>query len=109
MIDSHALATLGFRPTGLFEGFPYIVARIVPSMYHLILLPDDVSTEDLVEIAQRQARANRLQTCLAVAADSALYIEPDGGQQWSATPPTGGVIITGRLRACRMFPETQPL
>jgi hypothetical protein len=109
VIDSHALATLGFWPTRLFEGFPYLVTRVVPAMYHLILLPDDLSTEQLVEIAQRQARANRLQTRLVVAADAALYIEPDGSRQWSAWPPTGGLIVTGRLRACRTFPETRAL
>ncbi len=42
MRDSHALATLGFRPTTLFECFPYLVTRVVPTMYHIIVLPDDL-------------------------------------------------------------------
>jgi hypothetical protein len=43
MHDSHALATLGVRPTHFFEGFPYLVTRVVPAMYHVIVLPDDLA------------------------------------------------------------------
>src|SRR5262245_4387111 len=108
MIDSHALVTLGLiPPTRLFEGFPYLVTRIVPTLYHIILLPDDASTENLLETARRQAHANRLRTCLVLWADSALYLEPDGREPWRASPPTGGVIVTDRLRPCRTFPETE--
>lgn len=109
MLDSHALATLGLRPTGLFEGFPYLVTPVVSAMYHVILLPDDLGPEDLIEIARRQARANRLPTCLVLKADSALYLAADGSEHSSASPPRGGVIVTSRLRPCRTFAETKTL
>src|SRR5207247_569499 len=108
MYDSHALATLGFRPTTLFNGFPYLVTRVVPVMYHIIVLPDDLNVVDLIEIARRQARATALETCLVLASDSALYIAADGRES-RGEPPRGGVIVTGRLRACRTFPETESL
>src|SRR5262245_26974455 len=69
MHDSHVLAALGFRPTTLFNGFPYLVTRVVPVMYHIIVLPEELNAVDLVEIARRQARATALETCLVLAAD----------------------------------------
>ncbi len=49
MQDSHALAGLDLWPTSLFEGFPYLVTRVVPAMYHVIVLPDDLEEADLIE------------------------------------------------------------
>jgi hypothetical protein len=108
MQDSHALAVLGFSPTALFDGFPYLVTRIVPAMYHVIVLPDDLDPVRLVQIARHQARSNALPTCLVRRADSALYISPDGRESLG-TPPRGGVIVTDRLRLHRAFPETESL
>lgn len=108
MRDSHALAALGFLPTSLFEGFPYLVTRVVPAMYHIIVVPDDLGDADLVDLTRRQARANALPTRLVRAADSALYVAPDG-PEYLAEPPRGGVIIADRLRPYRPFPETQTL
>jgi hypothetical protein len=109
MIDSHALATLGLRPTRLFEGFPYLVTRVVPSMYHVIVVPDDLRAEDLVEIARCQARTNHLPTCLVLRAASALYIGPDEHESWSDSPPTRGIILTDRLQPCRAFSRNHAL
>lgn len=108
MLDSHALAALGVWPTTLFEGFPYLVTRIVPAMYHIIVLPDDLGAGDLLDIARRQVQANALPTCLARAADSAIFIAP-GGREDRAEPPRGGIIVTDRLRPCRSFPATGTL
>lgn len=108
MQDSHALATLGFRPTTLFEGFPYLVTRVVPTMYHIIVLPDDLSADRLVEIARLQASANALPTCLVSAPDSALYIATDGRES-NGEPPRGGVVVTGRLEPCQVFAATPSL
>ncbi len=108
MLDSHALATLGFRPTTRFGGFPYLVTRVVPTMYHIIVLSDDLDTDRLVEIARLQASANALPTCLVSAADPALYIATDGRES-NGDPPRGGVVVTGRLQSCRVFPATPSL
>jgi hypothetical protein len=105
MQDSHALAILGFRPTRCFEGFPYLVTRVVPTMYHIVLLPDDLGLEDLHDIVHGQAHANALPTCLALGTTSALYVKPDGSE-YCGEPPKGGVIVTDRLRSCRTFADT---
>ena len=44
----------------LFEGFPYLVTRVVPAMYHVMLVPADASELELVLLARTQWRANRL-------------------------------------------------
>ena len=60
-----AESTRRLYPTlSLFEGFPYLVTRVVPAMYHLILLPAAASELELVLLARTQWRANRLETCL---------------------------------------------
>jgi hypothetical protein len=108
MRDSHALATLGYLPTSLFDRFPYLVTRVVPAMYHIIVVPDDLGEGDLVEITRRQARANALPTRLVRATDSAFYVEPDG-REHRGEPPRGGILIADRLRPCRPFSETPAL
>jgi hypothetical protein len=108
MHDSHAVTVLGLSPTTLFDGFPYLVTRVVPAMYHIIVLPDELDAARLIEVAHRQARANVLPTCLARAADSALYIAVDGGESLGM-PPRGGLIVTGRLQLCQTLPETESL
>jgi hypothetical protein len=55
MRDSHALPSLGSRPAPIFEHVPYLVTRIVPTMYHIILLPEEIGAEDHVDVARRQA------------------------------------------------------
>ena len=89
-----------------FDGFPYLVTRVVGAMRHIMLLPDDLSAADLVEIVHRQARANRLETCLALSAVAALYMATDGTEQWTDAIPRGGIILTDRLRPSYAFPDT---
>jgi hypothetical protein len=108
MLDTHAVATLGFRPTTRFGGFPYLVTRVAPTMYHIIVLPDELDPDRLVDIARLQASANALPTCLVCAADSALYIGTDGRES-RGEPPRGGVVVTGRLQPCRVFAEAPGL
>ena len=62
----------------LFEGFPYLVTRVVPAMYHVMLLPAEASELELVLLARTQWRANRLEVCLAAGVDRAWFISIDG-------------------------------
>jgi hypothetical protein len=108
MIDSQTLATVGLPPTRLFEGFPYLVTRVVPTVYHVILIPD-LRAEDLVELARHQAHANHLPTSLVLQVHSALYIGTDACESWGDSPPTGGIIVTDRLQPCWTFPQDHAL
>lgn len=81
----------------LFEGFPYLVTRVVPAMYHVILLPA-ASELELVLLARTQWHANRLETCLVTGADRAWFISADGRDALAQTPPRGGTLVTGLLK-----------
>jgi len=93
----------------LFEGFPYLVTRIVPVMYHVILLPATASELELVLLARTQWRANRLETCLVTGVDRAWFISADGRDELAQTPPRGGTLVTGLLKPTRLWADTGEL
>lgn len=103
-------ATRRLYPTlALFEGFPYLVTRVVPAMYHLILLPAGASELELVLLARTQWRANRLETCLVTGVDGAWFISADGLDELAQTPPRGGTLVTGLLKPARLWADTAEL
>ena len=83
-----------------FEGFPYLTTRVVPSLYHLALLPRSFEPELLRHIARRQFAANRLETCLVFSADDCCYFGIDGTESRSDGIPRGGHAAFGKLRFC---------
>jgi len=82
--------------TGVFDGFPYISTRTAGAMYHVILLANAPAAE-LRALAERQAQANQLPTCLVLAKDHAIYFGLDGRGVESDEPPRGGLIVAGHL------------
>ena len=93
----------------VFDGFPYLIIRVVPAMYHITLLPEDASERTLVDIARAQRLANLLDVCLVIGPEKALYINPAGLDQWDAMPPRGGTLITGKIRPPTTWPDTPHL
>ena len=81
----------------LFDGFPYLTTRIVPALYHITLLPADTPETTLLELAQAQASANRLDTCLVLHPRLAVFFWPDGRVTRTDTPPRGGALLSNRL------------
>ena len=105
-----AESTRRLYPTlALFEGFPYLVTRVVPAMYHVILLPAAASELELVQVARTQWRANRLETCLVTGVDRAWFISTDGRDALAQTPPRGGTLVTGFLKPARLWADTAGL
>jgi hypothetical protein len=90
----------------LFEGFPYLVTRVVPAMYHVILLPAAASELELVLLARTQWRANRLETCLVTGVGRAWFISVDGRDALARTPPRGGTLVTGPLKPAGLWTDT---
>jgi hypothetical protein len=105
----HSLPAAPGADLALFDGFPYLVTRVVPALYHFILLRGDASERDLVGLARAQLRANRLDLCLVIGPDSALYIAASGQERADTMPPMGGVPIAGRLRPPIAWPSTPEL
>src|SRR5258705_4277221 len=93
----------------LFEGFPYLVTRVVPAMYHVMLVPEEASELELVLLARTQWRANRLETCLVTGVDRAWFISADGRDELAKTPPRGGTLVTGLLKPATLWAATAEL
>jgi hypothetical protein len=91
-----------------FDGFPYLATRIVPALIHIIALPRDLTTNNLLELARWQVGANQLDTCLVLSGRSAIYLDADGTESRAADIPTG-VLLGQRLQACCDFPKTPDL
>jgi hypothetical protein len=93
----------------LFEGFPYLVTRVVPAMYHITLVPAEASDLELALLARTQWRANRLEVCLVTGVDRAWFISADGRDELAQTPPRGGTLVTRCLKPSRPFADTVEL
>lgn len=90
-----------------FDGFPYLVTRVVPTMYHIIVLPEDLTHEECEAVVRRQSEANRLPTCLVPSRERALYVSPGGEAVWSDSIPRGGSVVAGRLQPWWTFAATR--
>jgi len=88
--------------------YPYLVTRVVPTMYHIIVLPKGEQSQ-LAEIARTQIFFNKLETCLVLGPGEALYLYPDGSETMCPHVPAGGSLIYDRLRPCKAFPEDREL
>lgn len=87
--------TFGFP---LFEGFPYMVTRLVPVLCHFTVLPATWSACRLRELARQQVLANRLPTALVLDADFCLYLQSSGGETLSAPLPGQTMVMLDTLR-----------
>lgn len=81
----------------LFDGCPYLNTRLVPALYHLTLLPAGAPESTLLNLAEAQRRANRLDTCLVIDAGRAIFVWADGRVEPSASVPRGGTLLANGL------------
>ena len=88
--------------------YPYLIIRVVPAMYHIIILQKGQQAE-LVEIARTQVSFNKFESCLVLGAKEAVYLYPEGSEVMSSDVPFGGTLIHNRLKPCKIFSEDQDL
>ena len=93
----------------VFEGFPYLVTRVVDALHHILLLPRAWDIEQLAPFANKQARANKLPTCLVLAEDLCIYFREDGSGLRSSDIPRGSSIVSGKLAPAEPVPESEEL
>ena len=93
----------------VFDGFPYLVSRVHPALYHLIVLPGDRAEEELQALAQRQAAANRLETFLALGSDGGIHYDGEGPGVAGRSLPRCSAFVCNRLLAAEAFPDTPEL
>jgi len=92
-----------------FDGFPYLVTRIVATFYHIILLPAEYGRSILMDIARRQVLANKLKTCLVFGMGEFVYFEEDGSTTPGDRIPKSTFVTSGRLIPCEEFVWTEDL
>lgn len=103
MIPSHRSTT---PPVGLslllpgFEGVPYLATRLEPDLFHLLLLPARWPLYSQLNVAFRQAEANRLPTYFLMSCDSCLWLQPNGGVVPARAEPRDVGITFGKLQPC---------
>jgi len=99
--------TVPVSPPEPFDGYPYLVTRIGRSVLrHMAILPADWPRGRLLDLARRQAGANRLETCLCLGPTDAVYFTPDGETDEAVIIPTGAPVPE-RLALAKPVPETE--
>lgn len=97
-LDHPSLKTL-LPQLPAFDSFPYLVVRVVPALYQILLLPAEPPQGYLYALAYKQVTANRLPVCLTLDANSSLYFDGSGQSAFSASIPRGGSVVTSGLLA----------
>ena len=93
----------------LFDGFPYLITRVVEAMRHIIVLPADRDEPSLRRLAELQVLANRLETCLVLGPERAVFYSADGKAQSEDAAPRGGDFVTCKLQPAEDFENTPEL
>ncbi len=86
------------RGLSLFTGYPYIICRLIPSLYHISLLSEESTVAELIEISKVQAQANQLPLCLVLGAAECIYIEGNGEIHLSSEVPLALFVASEKLR-----------
>jgi len=75
--------------------YPYIVTRMAPSLYHIMILPK-LGEQKLFFLANAQHILNDLDLCLVLDKNDSIYFEKNNNTR-TKERPSGGIIFTGRL------------
>lgn len=82
-----------------FKGYPYLVIRIVNSLFHINLLSAEQNDpQDLFRLAQAQADANKFDVCLVMDEKSAVYFSSRHEPHFSKDIPMATIFIKDKLR-----------
>lgn len=93
----------------IFEGFPYLLTRLSPAFYHIILLPQHPAPAAQRSLARHQAQSNQLPTCLVIDTSLCLYLSTGATEFVTGHVPRGGRLITGKLQLCKPLVDSAEL
>jgi hypothetical protein len=93
----------------LFDSFPYLLTRVVSQLRHYMLLPSDVSEDQLERFTRIQGEMNLLDTALVLDEETAFYCHADGYRGYSSIVPRGGYPVAGKLQPAVAFAETDEM
>ena len=80
------------RNLHVFDGFPYLATQLAPGIYRVTVMPSDLGDVALVELARAHVAATKVDTCLVLAANTAVYLSRDGETTVTAEPPKGRIL-----------------
>ncbi len=66
---------------------PYLIVRVVPSLFHVTVLPAHLSEQELTALARAQVRANGFDACLVQRRATGSPCRPKGLSTWWPTFP----------------------
>jgi hypothetical protein len=92
-----------------FDGTPYLATRIEPELFHILLLPRDWPLYSQLNVAFRQAEANRLPTYFLLTPDSCLWLRTDGSVLPARAEPRELAVAVGKLEPCEILPADPEL
>ncbi len=83
--------------------YPYLVVRIIPAVYRIKPLPQNLIREALVELGWKEFHANqgRFQISVVFGPHECRYLKADGTVTSSNTPPTSDVRLTATSKPPR--------
>ncbi len=108
MIPSHRSDS---PPVGLslllpaFDAAPYLATRIEPELFHILLLSREWPLYSQLNVAFRQAEANRLPTYFLLTPDSCLWLRTDGSVLPARAEPREVAVAVGKLVPCEVLPS----
>lgn len=72
----------------------------------MIVLPGARTEDELHRLAERQVQANRLDTCLILGAERAVYYYMDGSIRPDTIPPPSNLLVCDKLQPAEEFRQT---
>jgi hypothetical protein len=77
--------------------YPYLVVRLIASVYQREPLPPGLAPERILALAQQYGAKHKFRVCVVWAADRATYLELDGRRSESSEPPSEGVPVRCKI------------
>ncbi len=92
-----------------FGGTPYLATRIEPEFFHILLLPRGWPLYSQLNVAFRQAEANRLPTYFLLTPDRGLGLRTAGAVLPARAEPRELAVAVGKLEPCEALPDDPEL
>lgn len=86
-----------YQSLSIFEGFPYLITRVVPVLYHILPLSELNDRDELIAIGRNQVLANRMESAVVLGPEEAYSISEEGSVGERSRAPRGGILLCGHL------------
>lgn len=84
---------VGFGIETETSSIPYLVERLMATVYRRRSVPAGLGRNDLIAWAGDRSVKTKRRMCLVFGSGDCVYLEPDGCWRDSSEPPGGGVVV----------------